>query len=158
MKTSVLFAIIFAVVLTATSSLAAESPEEFLRGLYKMHITSFNKNIYWFDKKKELEKYFDTELSSLFLKDEQCKKKTREICNLDFDPILAAQDFDEKSKLNLKVQKLPDKSKGKYKVTFSNMGTTTIVYELKQAPGGWRIADVIYTKGSSLRKILSAKP
>jgi hypothetical protein len=158
MKSRVLYAIILAVVLSANSSLAAESPEDFLRGLYKMHIGRFKMNIHWFDKKKDVEKYFDTELSSLFLKDEQCKKKTREICNLDFDPILAAQDFDEKGKLNLKVQKLPERTKEKYKVTFNNMGTTTLVYELKQTSGGWRITDIIYSEGSPLRKILSGKP
>jgi hypothetical protein len=156
MRFRVLFAILLTAALTA-SSYAAESPEDFLRGLYKVHLARWKKDIYWFDKRKELEKYFDADLTLLFLKDEQCKEKTQEVCNLEFDPILDAQDFDERVQFQLKVQKIPHKTKVRYKVTFTNGAPKNIIYELIETPAGWRITDIIYSEGSPLKQILSAK-
>jgi hypothetical protein len=58
-----------------------------------------------FTKKESLAKYFDLQLTNLFIKDFECQKKEQGVCNLDFDPIYDAQDFDKQT-TGLKVMSL----------------------------------------------------
>ena len=71
------------------------SPEDFIRSVYRFH-QPWGKQTDWFGDKRTLSKYFDKELTRLFMKDEECQKREKGVCNLDFDPIYDAQDFDEK--------------------------------------------------------------
>jgi len=128
------------------------SPEDFLRGLYRFH-QPWKKQPFWFNNKRTLSKYFDPELTALFMKDDECKKREQGVCNLDFDPIYEGQDFEEKT-TNLQIAaevSQPDS----FKVTFTNLGTRTLVYRLTNTPGGWRIRDIKYSEGPSLKGILS---
>jgi hypothetical protein len=107
----------------------------------------------WFADKRTLSKYFDKELTTLFIKDDECKKREQGVCNLDFDPIYDAQDFEEKT-TNLQIAAVagqPDL----FNVTFTNLGTRTLVYRLTSTPSGWRISDIKYPEGPSLKEILS---
>jgi hypothetical protein len=135
----------------------ADSPENFIRNLYREHLSQYDK-VYWFDNEEKLSKYFDSNLTALFLRDEECKEKTQGICNLDFDPIIDAQDFDNKYPVSLEVKRLNSKSQTRCKVIFSNITKRTLIYELRQTKGGWRIVDIIYSNGQSLKKLLSQKP
>jgi hypothetical protein len=146
----------FLIAISCASSYASESPEDFLRRLYKMHFAQITYNSYWLNDKNKISKYFDDEMTALFLKDIECRDRNQGMCNLDFDPILGAQDFDERGLKQLTIQKLPDKTRVRYKVTFINLGPTTIIYDLKETPVGWRISDIIYKEGWPLKKILSA--
>ncbi|PYJ53144.1 MAG: hypothetical protein DME82_14735, partial [Verrucomicrobia bacterium] len=97
-------------------------------------------------------KYFDKELTALFLKDAECQKREQGVCNLDFDPIYDAQDFEKTTNLQITaVAGQPDL----FKVTFTNLGTRTLVYKLTNTPSGWRISDIKYAEGPSLKETLS---
>lgn len=130
------------------------SPEDFIRSIYRFH-QPWGKQPFWFDDKRTLSKYFDKELTTLFIKDDECKKREQGVCNLDFDPIYDAQDFDEKTtNLHLQIAAVagqPDL----FNVTFTNIGTRTLVYRLTNTPNGWRISDIKYSEGPSLKEILS---
>ncbi len=128
------------------------SPEDFLRSLYRFHQPGKDTPD-WFGDKRTLSKYFDKELTALFIQDDECQKREQGVCNLDFDPIYDAQDF-EKETSNLQIVAVvgqPDF----FKVTFTNIGTRTLVYRLTNTPKGWRISDIKYSEGPSLKEILS---
>ena len=100
------------------------SPEDFIRSLYHFHQPG-KETPDWFGDKQTLLKYFDKELTALFLKDDECAKREQGVCNLDFDPIYDAQDFEEKT-INLQIVAVvgqPDL----FNVTFTNLGTRTLV-------------------------------
>jgi hypothetical protein len=130
------------------------SPEDFIRSLYRFHQPGRDTPD-WFGNKRTLSKYFDKELTALFLTDAECQKREQGVCNLDFDPIYDAQDFDRKT-TNLQIAAVAGQS-GLFKVTFTNLGTRTLVYRLTKTPGGWRISDIEYPEGPSLKEILSRK-
>ena len=128
------------------------SPEEFIRSVYRFH-QPWKEQPDWFGDQPTLSKYFDKELTALFIKDDECTKREHGVCNLDFDPIYDAQDF-EKETTNLQVAAMagqPDL----FNVTFTNLGTRTLVYRLTNTPSGWRISDIKYAEGPSLKEILS---
>src|SRR5213080_4085671 len=60
------------------------SPEDFLGSLYRFH-QPWTEQRGWWDNKQTLSKYFDKELTALFLKDAECQKREQGVCNLDFD-------------------------------------------------------------------------
>jgi len=130
------------------------SPEDFIRSLYRFHQPGRDTPD-WFGDKQTLSKYFDKELTALFIKDDECAKREQGVCNLDFDPIYDAQDF-EKETTNLQIAAVagqPDL----FNVTFTNLGTRTLVYRLTNTPSGWRISDIKYPEGPSLKEILSGE-
>jgi len=134
----------------------SESAEEFIRRLYNDHLTQYVKNEYWFDDKQILNKYFDSNLTKLFLLDEKCKEETGDVCNLDFDPIIDAQDYDEKYPTEIVIRE-EAREKNRYKVEFTNLGKRIIFYDLQKTDKGWRITDINYPNGYSLKKGLSRK-
>jgi len=149
-------ALFISLVFTSTACFGADakksSPEDFIRSLYRFHQPGKD-TPFWFDDKRTLSKYFDKELTTLFIKDDECKKREQGVCNLDFDPIYDGQDL-EKETTNLQIAAVvgqPDL----FKVTFTNLGTRTLVYGLTNTPSGWRISDIKYPEGPSLKEILS---
>src|SRR4029453_4147576 len=128
------------------------SPEDFIRSLYHFHQPG-KETPDWFGDKQTLSKYFDKELTALFLKDDECTKREQGVCNLDFDPIYDAQDFDKETK-DLKIVSVSGQP-NVFNVTFTNLGTRTLIYNLKKTPKGWRISDIKYSEGPSLEEILS---
>jgi len=148
-------ALFISLVLSSAACFGADtkksSPEDFLRSLYRFH-QPWTEQRHWFDNKQTLSKYFDKELTALFLKDDECKKREQGICNLDFDPIYDAQDFEKTT--NLQIAAVAGHA-DLFKVTFTNLGTRTLVYKLTNTPSGWRISDIKYAEGPSLRETLS---
>lgn len=138
------------------SQSAADSSENFIRSLYKYHLSQYDKN-YWFDNKEKLSKYFDCTLTALFLHEEECKNETNGICNLDFDPIIDAQDLDNKYPVTLEVKRLNSKSNTLCKVIFNNITKRTLIYKLTKTKFGWRTSDICYANGQSLKQILSVE-
>ena len=128
------------------------SPEDFIRSVYRFHQPGKDTPD-WFGNKRTLSNYFDKELTALFIKDAECAKREQGVCNLDFDPIYDAQDFDKKT-TNLQVAAVAGHSE-LFNVTFTNLGTRTLVYRLTNTPSGWRISDIKYPEGPSLKEILS---
>jgi len=102
-----------------------------------------------------LDKYFDTSLTQLILKDRECAKKTHEICNLDFSPIWASQDW---GAFDLKITE--GKRPNTVNVNFTYPGDQSeikLIYLMLNTNHGWRITDIQYEKGASLRSVLSQK-
>ena len=107
--------------------------------------------------KPVLEKYFDSALSSLLVKDADCNRVAQgEVCNLNFDPIFASQDP--------AVSGLIVKSAGndfvEVQYTYPSDGSVIrLKYKLSKTPKGWRIMDIIYPSmnNTSLKKILEQK-
>ncbi len=128
----------------------AESPEMLLQTLYANHKPQDEKGID-FEDEAALTRYFTPELTALFLKDAACKEKSQELCNLDFDPVFAAQDFDAQP-LDLAVEK---QSETRYKVTFTNLTRRSLIYDLRNTEAGWRVDDITYPEGHALKALLS---
>jgi hypothetical protein len=149
-------ALIISLVFTSAACFGADtkksSPEDFIRALYRFHQPGKD-TPNWFADKRTLSKYFDKELTALFIKDDECKKREQGVCNLDFDPIYDGQDF-EKETTNLQIAAVAGQS-DLFNVTFTNLGTRTLVYKLTNTPSGWRISDIKYSEGPSLKEILS---
>ena len=148
-------ALFISLVFTSAACFGADtknpSPEDFLGSLYRFH-QPWTEQRGWWDNKQTLSKYFDKELTALFLKDAECQKREQGVCNLDFDPIYDAQDFEKTTNLQITaVAGQPDL----FKVTFTNLGTRTLVYKLTNTPSGWRISDIKYAEGPSLKETLS---
>jgi len=143
-------------ILASAVCLAADpkesSPEDFIRSLYNFHQPGKDTPD-WFGDKEILSKYFDKELTALFIKDDECAKREQGVCNLDFDPIYAAQDFDKET-TNLKIAAVEGQP-NLFNVTFTNLGTRTLVYKLTKTESGLRIGDIKYPEGPSLKEILS---
>ncbi len=128
------------------------SPEDFIRSLYNFHQPGKDTPD-WFGDKQILSKYFDQELTDLFIKDDECAKREEGVCNLDFDPIYDAQDFDKET-TNLQIAAVAGQGDS-FNVTFTSLGTRTLMYKLTSTTAGWRISDIKYPEGPSLKEILS---
>jgi hypothetical protein len=101
--------------------------------------------------KKLLGAYFEKGLLSLYLKDQAESKG--EVGKLEFDPLYAAQDFEIKDfSVALVAQK---KDSAEVAASFKNMGKSEkIVFFLSNTAQGWRITDIKYPDGPTLRGIL----
>jgi len=136
-------------------SLAAATPESFIRDLYKNYLIQYDKE-YWFDNEYKLLVYFDKNMTKLFLNDEKCKEETGEVCNLNFDPIISAQDLDNKYGVNYEIKMVDsDSTTIRCQVIFTNITTRTLIFELKKIENEFKIIDIIYSSGQSLKTILS---
>jgi hypothetical protein len=101
--------------------------------------------------KKLLGAYFDKGLLSLFLKDQSESKG--EVGKLDFDPLYDAQDFDIKDFSVAAVAE--QKGSAEVAASFKNIGTSEkLVFLLSQTAQGWRITDIRYSDGRTLKGIL----
>lgn len=103
-----------------------------------------------------LNKYFDAGLTSLLVRDAKCVRRTRELCNLEFDPIFASQDSG--------ATDLVVKASGPGQVTVrfkypSNKQETALLYRVSQIAGQWKISDISYESigGDSLKTLLMRK-
>lgn len=99
-----------------------------------------------------LERYFSKDLAGLILGDRHCRMRTREICKIDFSPLWASQD---PGASGLRVA--PGATADLVQVSFTYPGDSSkiaITYQLLHSKSGWRIADVLYAGGGSLRALL----
>lgn len=96
--------------------------------------------------------YFSDELVSLIMKDREYVKETHELGNLNFDPIFASQD---PSADDLKISSV-DKSDMVHVqyVCPYNQKQIKLDFKVERTTHGWRISDIVYENGVSLKKIL----
>jgi Protein of unknown function (DUF3828) len=133
-----------------TSLPAATSPQKVVTELYTAHKGKADPLRYPASKKL-LGTYFEKGLLSLFLKDQS--ESQGEVGKLDFDPLYAAQDFDIKDFSVALVAEQKDSAE--VAASFKNMGTSErIVFLLSNTAQGWRITDIKYSDGRTLRAIL----
>ncbi len=149
----------------ASSAVAAgDGPEEVIRELYKAHrpwehkeLNLANRAVLW--------KYFSPELTKLFLKNAQLERDCPkgDLCGIDFDPILGAQDFDDHLNFKLRITETTPLQTGRFEARFKLFNEEKaeqeqiLVFQLVQLKNGWRIDDIIYTKdNASLKAVLTA--
>jgi hypothetical protein len=147
----------------ASSAVAAgDGPEEVIRALYKAHRPWEHKELN-LGNRAVLSKYFSPELTKLFLKNAQLERDCPkgDLCGLDFDPILGAQDFDEHLNFKLHITEATPPQTGRFEARFKlfndDQPEQIVVFQLLQLKNGWRIDDIIYTKdNASLKTVITA--
>jgi hypothetical protein len=151
--------------MVASSAVAAgDGPEEVIRALYKAQRP-------WEHKKLNLgnravrSKYFSPELTKLFLKNAQLERDCPkgDLCGLDFDPILGAQDFDDHLNFKLRITGATPPQTGRFEARFKLFNEETaeqeqvLMFQLVQLKNGWRIDDIIYPKDkTTLKAVITA--
>ncbi len=111
-----------------------------------------------------LSKYFSPELTKLFLKNAQLERDCPkgDLCGLDFDPILGAQDFADHLNFKLRITEATPPQTGRFEARFKlfndDKPEQIVVFQLVQLKNGWRIDDIIYpdADNASLKAVLSA--
>ena len=145
-----LLVLLITVLATATSSAGEPSPKDLVAQLYQAH-RSKNDPL---DETALLGRYFDSTLLKLYLKDRREAKE--EVGRLDGDPLYNAQDFEIKH-FSISAPEIAGRE-ARVTVDFKNFGKPTrVVFLLGQAANGWRISDIRYDDGTSLKKILEGK-
>jgi Protein of unknown function (DUF3828) len=142
--------IAFLFALTATTAFAGElSPKDLVAQLYQAHKSKHDP----FNETQLLGRYFDDTLLKLYLRDQREAKG--EVGRLDGDPLYNAQDFEIKD-FSISAPEISGRE-ARVTVRFKNIGKPTRVeYVLGRTADGWKISDIRYDDGNSLKKILRA--
>ncbi|MDA8098097.1 MAG: DUF3828 domain-containing protein [Nitrospiraceae bacterium] len=146
-------------IMSAANGMAGDkhinSAEDLIRKLYNTHEPEKGRQLS-FDDEKILRQFFSKELVILFIKNEECMARTHEVCNLNSDPILDAQDFDDAPR-NVRVVKLNTTGLTvQLKVLFTNLKHRhALIYEVRKTADGWRIYDIVYPSKHRLTELLS---
>lgn len=99
-----------------------------------------------------LRRYLSPELAALLRRDRDCAARTQEVCRLDFDPLWDSQD-PAATALRIVAGDTPEIVRVSYAYPGSNE-RVELRYSVVLVGGQWRIDDIHYANGSSLRKIL----
>lgn len=100
-----------------------------------------------------LRKFLTPELARLIQQDRQCAARTHEICLMDFMPLWGSQD---PAATELKIAN--GSRRGEVVVSYiypSNQEKVTLRYLLVRHGNDWRVADIFYGEGASLKALLS---
>jgi len=101
--------------------------------------------------KKLLGTYFDKSLAAKVVGDQA--KSQGEVGKLDFDPLYDAQDLEIKGFSVAPVSQ--QKESAEVAALFKNMGTShKVLFSLANTEHGWRISDIKYSDGRTLKGIL----
>lgn len=128
-------------------------PEAVLKALYAAHQPWAGKDVL---SDGHLSDFFDENVVRRVRADRDCKAPGWGVGNLDFDPILAAQDFGDHGIGDLQINRTDGGAAEKYEVTFFlfpgvSKVKTRLVYRLVKSAGRWRIADIEYEKTTLLQ-------
>jgi hypothetical protein len=137
-------------VATAITFAGEPSPKDVVAQLYKVQD---DKKQDPFLETKLLGHYFDAELTKLYLRD--VREAKGEVGRLEVDPLYYAQDT-EITEFSISD---PQKAGSETVVTvrFKNMKKPKrIEFVMSHTTDGWKIADIRYQDGNSLKKILNA--
>jgi hypothetical protein len=122
--------------------------ETVVADLYKAHAAD-QSPFFQTDHRDRVDRYFEPALADLIWKD--AVASAGEVGAIDFDPLYDAQDVEI---ANLVVHPAEN---ARVIVTFENHGTKEqITYAMTQSADAWKIADIIYRDGRTLRGILTA--
>jgi hypothetical protein len=136
--------------LTAATMVAGElSPKDVVAQLYRAYGTEQTSA----GETRLFTRYFDDELLKLYLKDKREAKG--EVGRLDGDPLYNAQEV-QITDFSISAPKITG-SEALVTVRFKNIGKPTRVEcVLRRTVHGWRISDIRYDDGYSLKKILQS--
>lgn len=146
----------------ASSLFAADSPKTLLEQLYAAHQPWAHKDA--LENDATLPRWFDEELVRRILADRHCKAPDWGVGNLDFDPVLDAQDYGDHGIGDLRFRKLPGAGE-RWEASFLlfpgvSDRRTKIVYWMVKEKGVWKIGDIEYREGkvhTTLLHILAPK-
>jgi hypothetical protein len=126
-----------------------QSARQFLQAIYASY-GSNGDGVRWRGSKTG--QYFDQTLTKLIAKD--LKESEGEVGRIDADPFVYAQDFDISS---LTIDILSEGAqRAKAVVSFTNLSEPTRVeFDLVNTSQGWRIANITWPDGGTLRDVLS---
>ena len=131
----------------------APPAETVIASLYRDHANN-QSPFFQTTNRQRVDNYFQPRLADLIWNDAQSSDGSQGA--IDFDPLYDAQDTDIK---DLVIQ--PANNEGanaRVTVTFQNFGKPhEITYSLALSQSGWKIADILYSDGRSLRTILQPK-
>ena len=100
----------------------------------------------------ELVKILEPKLADLLIADRACARRSQSVCRLDFSPLWASQD---PGALGLGIHAMtPEKT---VLVTFrypGDDGEVRLIYDVDSTSLGYRISDIRYESGQTLRAIL----
>jgi hypothetical protein len=148
----------------ASTGIAEGKPDDVIRALYNVHRPWEHKELDLGDR-AALSKYFTPELTDLFLKNAKLVEDCPEgdLCGLEFDPIIGAQDFDDHLDFKLRITEASPPKPGQFEARFKLFNDEKpdqeqlIVFQLVQLKDEWRIDDIIYPKlNTSLRDVITA--
>ena len=133
-----------------TSLPAARSPEAVVTELYKAH-NGKHDPLQYPTGNKLLAAYFEKGLLSMYIKEEA--ESHGEVGKLEVDPLYYAQDVEIKDFSVVLVAKQKDSAE--VAASFKNLGNSKkIVFSLANTAQGWRITDIKYPDGITLKSIL----
>jgi len=142
-----------AMAFTATAETA--SPHSFVDGIYKHYLGKDSKGLS-LSSSAAIRRYFAPPLADAMVKDFAAAHKAGEVPMLNGDPFVDAQDW-EISNIKSAV-KSTGASTAVATVTFIQfMEPRTVTLELVNTPAGWRIADIGWVRGGSLRTLYKLK-
>ena len=135
----------------------------FISAIYNSYTTG-SKDGVRIDSGRKLRRYFEPVLAAAMDKDQEYAAKHREVGKLEWDPFIAAQDYEIKY-FDVAIK---DTAPGKATatVTFANFGKpVTIVLDLTTIKNDWRIYDITWLKEegepgapATLRAVFGLKP
>jgi len=146
------FAVVAIGLPAARADAATASPRDFLAAIYAAYRGKANAAGVKLDDDGAIRSFFEPSLAALIIKDHADARKRNEVPALDGDPFVDAQDW-KISGVNITVHAAgADKAAGI--VSFSNFDKPVrVVYDLVRLKEGWRIADIRWSRGESLRGI-----
>src|SRR5262249_54327286 len=162
--TRTLVIVLLTVFVSSAVVAAGDAPEEVIRALYRAHRPWEQKELDLGDR-TVLAKYFSPELTNLFLKNAQLERDCPEgdLCGLEFDPILGAQDYDEHLDFKLRISEATPPQSGRFEARFKLFNEEkpeeeqVIGFQLVELKEGWRIDDIMYPKiNASLKALITA--
>jgi hypothetical protein len=151
-------------VVASSAVTAGDDPEEVIRALYNAHRPWEHKGLN-LRNRAVLSKYFSPELTKLFLKNAQVERDCPkgDLCGLEFDPIIGAQDFDEHLNFKLRITEATPPQTGRFEARFKLFNEEkpeqeqVLIFQLVQLKNGWRIDDIIYPKDkTTLKAVITA--
>jgi len=102
-----------------------------------------------------LVKYVDTSLARLLVADQTCLARGEGICNLDFAPLWGSQD-PTVTALSIAATSDPTIIRVRYRIPGSEQ-EVTIDLQTVRTREGWRVKDIIYEGGNTLRSTLGGE-
>ena len=148
------FGLLLALIALPAVASPNDSPQDLMRELYRIHDQG-NGPLLDPGAAKERRVFF-TETLAAALDQEFNRPDPEELGNLDFDPFYNAQDT-ELGDLDFAVPKVSGNETFAI-ARFSNFGAPIeIVYKVVQDERGWRIDDIDYGDGHTLRKTLAGE-
>jgi len=142
---------------TAATEEPSQPAEDFVREFFTTYIDAIDDGS-WTGNRDLMSTWFSADLTrQLLANDKACQNVDSEACNLDFDPIIDAQDYDDDVASTLHTERMGTGTPVRVKVEFTNLGSSkTMTYTLIQVGDGWKISDVRSSSYGSLSSLLSS--